>query len=620
MKIRSLIITMLALTGAGALHAQRGRSVGCDKILNPNKVESFVQRMSCAGQAMYDGDDARAFDLMAPIYKDAISSKSNTRVDSQAKLRKIVELKLGATTDQLVGQYGADSVYAAISDASGINPITGKATKGASKAVLPAELVTAVADAIGAGGPAAPAEEVGIPKAQPLTPEEMAIVEKVTTQERAQAAQEVTEANIKLFAVNSVLDRMFTTALINNDQKVCQNLIAGVCAGQSLAVIRDAAKAETDEKMYQNLKEGMNSWMDFEWFRAKPSEMSKVELLEAWTDIALSPVLADELSKAGIPSESDIEAARAYLTGKTQGSASLRLSKAIMLAREAVKFIYEPLVIEGRATRRATVVEARYVPVQDIYNTLIGGLLENNFRLESTTTFKINIRQYKDGRIIGSNLEERTLDELDKYLGEFIAIQMADVLLAQATPEQRRTWRDTAIRAAKIGGVLAVVAAVVYAGHTGYLGERVQKLATPIATTFVGGMGYVGAAASYAASKGAAGARYVGGALAGAASYIPGSSYIASAAKYSANAVWGLGKSMAFSGLMTGAVGLVGSMWGRMTGAAPVAAAQPAAVLELSPLPSAPMAPMGELREGVLPLEEVRIDEPAESFGVYGSH
>jgi hypothetical protein len=612
---------MLALTGAGALHAQRGRSVGCDKILNPNKVESFVQRFSCASMAMDDEDDARAFDLMAPIYKDAISSKSNTRVDTQAKLRKIVELKLGDATDQLVGQYGADSVYAAIADASGINPITGKETKGASKVVLPAELVTAVADAIGARGPAAPAEEVGIPEALPLTPEEMAIVEKVTPQERQQAAQEVTDANIKLFALNSVLDQMFTTALIKDDQEVCQNLIAGVCTGQSLAVIRNAAKAKTNDEMYYTLKQGMTSgWTLFEWFKSNPSKMSQRQLLEAWTDIALAPVLADELSKAGIPSESDIEAARAYLTGKTEGSASLRLSKAFMLAREAVKFIYEPLVIEGRATRRATVVEARYVPVQDIYNTLIGGILKRNFRLTSTTTFKIEIRQYQDGRIIGSRLEERTLDELDKYLGEFIAIQMADVLLAQATPEQRRTWRDTAIRAAKIGGVLAVVAAVVYAGHTGYLGERVQKLATPIVTTFVGGMGYVGAAASYAASKGAAGARYVGGALAGAASYIPGSSYIASAAKYSANAVWGLGKSMAFSGLMTGAVGLVGSMWGRMTGAAPVAAAQPAAVLELSPLPSAPMAPMGELREGVLPLEEVRIDEPAESFGVYGSH
>ena len=603
MKIRSLIITMLALTGAGALHAQRGRSVSCDKILNEKSVSSFVQRFSCARQAMLDGEDAQALELMAPIYKDATSSRSNTRVDSQAKLAGVVRLKIPAAADQLIGQYGADSVYAAVANASDINPLTGKATKGASKVVLPAELVTAVANAMG---------ESRVPQAPPLTPEDLALLEEGVTPEEAaaiaavtpaarqQAAQEVIEANIKAFAANSVLDEMFIAALDKGDQEVCQNLIAGMISGDILSSIKKAytvpkGALQKSDAMYNSLRNDLTSWQVFGWFRARPVTMSSRELLGVWMDVVAAPSLIDGLTDSNVPAKQVVDAARNYLQGKSEGTSALRVSKAIMLARTAAKFIWEPMIIDGQAVRRATALEAEYAPVREIYDALIDGLIKNRLNISSDTMFKLAVYKYKFtgeiGEIISQDTEEKTLGQLDKYLGELIAIQMADVLMAKATPEQRRTWRDTAITAAKIGGVLAVVAALVYAGHTGYLGERAQKLATPVVTTFVAGMGYVGAAASNAASKGAAGAQYVGGKIAAAASYIPGSSYIASAAKSTANAVWGLGKQVVSSVAISGAVAAVSGLFGRMVGAAPAAAQEPVAT------PATAVQQLTELRE-----------------------
>jgi len=582
---------MLALTGAGVLHAQRGRSVSCDKILNPNKVESFTQRFSCAGQAMEDGDEARAFNLMAPIYKDAIGSKSNTRVNSQEKLRAIVKLKLGAAADQLVGQYGPDSVYAAMADASGINPITGTATKGASKVVLPAELVTAVANAINAGparGPiAGPAEEGGVPQAPPLTPEEMAIVEEVTARERQQAATQFKKENAELLAIDYVLDLMFRQALANDNWDLAQNLIEAIKTGKGFDAIRNAYNAKSDMgqnkeiTMYNSLDSNLGSWRLTKLLRMGPAEKSKEDLFGEWIDTVPAPGLTKKLLDAGVPDKSTVALVQRYYDGDASvETPDLAFAKAVMLMRNAYRVIFDPV----RGVPFAVSTDDRFAQIADIYLALNQGLIANKFRIDGSTKFNVQSTSEKAG-VLTAPGESYTLQELNIRLGDIIATLTADVLIGKNFSHEERSRLRAALKyGAIVGGVIGVAAGIVYLGHKGYLGAGAQEYLSPVATKVVGGLSAAGAVLSDVAGKGISMTKTAATTVSG---------YIPAPVKTLASSAVGLmrsaGTAVLQSAAITGVMGFFSSGYARMMGAAP--AAQPAAAPVASPA-ATPVKPM----------------------------
>ena len=122
--------------------------VECDKILHGTKVESFVQRASCARQAVLAGDNQRAYELMAPVYNHAIGHKKSSGRDSRAKLNDIIQIKLKGNKSALVEEYGVEDVYAAMAIIADVDPATGRQVAIQEKNRLPQELVQQVQTAL----------------------------------------------------------------------------------------------------------------------------------------------------------------------------------------------------------------------------------------------------------------------------------------------------------------------------------------------------------------------------------------------------------------------------------------------------------------------------------------
>jgi hypothetical protein len=494
------------------LYAQWG--VSCDVMRHGSAVESFVQRISCARQALHEQHDERAFALMAPIYRHALGGSQS----SMDKLSAIVSLKLPPELAQtLISEYGESDVYAAIVDAYGINPLTGALKK--NTIVLSQELVSTVRQAL----PKKPAVAVSLAPAQGQVPVKQPrsrvkkqnrlqqartkkIIKKeapvrVSETEKAQAAQTIAEENVRLFAVNSVLDLMFITALMHNDQYVCQNLIAGVGTGNSFQVIRTAVQSNSNEAMYQSLKTAITSWSLFSWFRAKPATKSREELLGEWIAVIPAPMLVEQLVRAGIPDHDTIMRARAYLKNYELSTLQFRLSKAIMLMRLSYRTIFDPV----RGVPFAVSTDERFGQIADIYLALNRGLLSHTFKISDTTQFTVQVP-------FSSEIMVLTLEELDKRLGEIVATLTVDILVGnKGTVQQRSMVREALIKAAKIGGILAVGATVVYLGYRGLSSEIAQSAIkkggntllnylSPLGAQISGAFGYVGAQLSYLAS------------------------------------------------------------------------------------------------------------------------
>jgi len=503
---------LAAIASTCFLYAQW--SVSCDVIRHGSSVESFVQRISCARQAIYEQHDERAYTLMAPIYQHALGGAQSS-VD---KLSAIISLKLLPEQAQtLISEYGESDVYAAIVDAYGIDPLTGAPKN--NTIVLPQELMSAVRQAL----PQQPEAEVLAPAQGQVPVKQLSrnkakkenrvqqartkkIIKKeapvrVSDTEKEQAAQTIAGENIRLFAVNSVLDQMFITALIHDDQYVCQNLIAGVTTGKSFQVIRTAAQATTHEAMYQSLKKAMTSWSSLSWFRAKQEKKSREDLLGEWIAVIPAPSLVEQLLQAGIPDHDTLARARTYLKNYELSTLQFRLSKAIMLMRLSYRTIFDPV----RGVPFAVSTDERFGQIADMYLALNRGLLSHAFNISDATQFTVHVP-------FSSQVTLLTLEELDKRLGEIVATLTIDILVGnKGTVQQRSMVREVLVKAARVGGVLAVGATIVYLGYRGVSSEMVQSALkrggnallaylSPLGAQISGAFGYVGAQLSYLAS------------------------------------------------------------------------------------------------------------------------
>lgn len=156
MKIRSLVVALLVAASAGNIYSApaRNKQPGCDKMIGGTTEQSFVQRLGCSKQALRANNLAKAYELMAPIYKHATAGKKGgiTVGDSQNKLGDIAVLRLqldGASETAvraLINKHGANNVYAAVAVEDGIDPLTGKkiTARKEGKLGLDNDLVTSV--------------------------------------------------------------------------------------------------------------------------------------------------------------------------------------------------------------------------------------------------------------------------------------------------------------------------------------------------------------------------------------------------------------------------------------------------------------------------------------------
>jgi hypothetical protein len=400
-------------------HPQYGPS--CAQIKHGTRPESFVQRITCARQAVLGGNTPAAYELMAPIYRNARNTTSNTRPDSQAKLSIIVELQLPDTGRQLIKQYGIDDVYTALAQVAGIDPATGGAA--ASKRTLPAPLTTSVANAL------QPAR-VSKPAVRPAQPAPQQVVEHMKQRElTAQEKELVMKAQrqpVRIFALNNVLDNLFFIALESNDSDVCQNLIFAIkqTDDSNVKAIVDIIalyhqQGDNAQSTYSLLKEKLASYKIVQWLGFGNKNKTTQELFDLWIETVPSMQLVQALEKSGMPTDEQERQAGAYLERYNQGTNALRLSNAITLLRNAKSLLFQPGE-KGQTFRTPSPLTA-VVTVLAIYQALREGLLANKFRITPETQFLVQ----------GKN---RTLAEIDtQFAGivkeEFIRVKMENIEL-----------------------------------------------------------------------------------------------------------------------------------------------------------------------------------------------
>ena len=403
------VIAIISIMSSIVTHPQYGPS--CAQIKHGTRPESFVQRITCARQAVLGGNTAAAYELMAPIYRDARNTTSNTRPDSQAKLNTIVELQLPDTGRQLIKQYGIDDVYTALAQTVNIDPASGSTV--ASKRTLAQPLVTSVTNALQSARSSKPAarpiEKTEEPTQQPreLTAEEKDMVVK--------AQRQVAKA----FALNNMVDNIFFIAVKNNNSDVCQNLISAIkqADDRNVQAIVDIValyhkQGDNAQTAYANLTSKLASYKIVQWLGFGNKDKTTQELLDLWIDAAPSLKLLNALEKSGMPTEEQEGYAGACLFRLNEGTNELRVSKAIMLMRNAKSLMFEP---DGQKIKTPTPLMA-FGNVDALYQALYTGLIDNNFIIEPDTQFMVQ----------GKKL---TLNEIDTQLAQIIADEAIRVMM-----------------------------------------------------------------------------------------------------------------------------------------------------------------------------------------------
>jgi len=391
-------------------HTQYGPS--CAQIKHGTRPESFVQRITCARQAVLGGNTPAAYELMAPIYRDARNTTSNTRPDSQAKLRTIVELQLPDTGRQLIKQYGIDDVYTALAQTVNIDPASGSTV--ASKRTLAQPLVTSVANALQSARSSKPASRPIEKTEEPVQLRELTAAEK-------DMVMEAQRQPIKIFALNHILDNLFFIALTNNNPDVCQNLISAIkqTDERNVKAIVDIIalyhqQGDNTQATYALLQDKLASYRIVTWLGFGNKNKTTKELLDLWIEAVPSMELIKALEKSNMPTEEQEQQAGAYLERYNQGTNGLRLSNALTLLRNAKSLLFQPGA-EGQTFKTPSPLTA-VVTVSAMYQALHAGLLANNFIITPETQFVVQ----------GKKL---TLAEIDtQFAGivkeEFIRVKM----------------------------------------------------------------------------------------------------------------------------------------------------------------------------------------------------
>ena len=403
------IMAIISIMSSMVLHAQYRPS--CAQIKHGTRPESFVQRITCARQAVLGGNALAAYELMAPIYRDARNSTSNTRSESQAKLSALVELQLPDTGRQLIKQYGIDDVYTALAQTANIDPATGSAA--ASKRTLAQPLVTSVANALQSARGSKPVSGRAAKTEEPVQPRELTAEEKDMV---VKAQRQVAKA----FALNNMLDNLFFIAVKNNNPDVCQNLISAIKqpSDSNIKALVDIValyhkQGDNAQATYELLASKLASYKIAQWLGFGNKNKTTQELFDLWIDTAPSLQLLTALEKSGMPTNDQEGRAGSYLFRQNVGTNDLRVSKAIMLMRNAKSLLFEP---GGGQTFKTPSPLMAVVTVSAIYQALHEGLLAHNFIIEPDTQFVVH----------GKKL---TLDDIDTQLAQIIADEAARVMM-----------------------------------------------------------------------------------------------------------------------------------------------------------------------------------------------